>query len=83
MQRPSFIKVTFMKMMYYVLKLQLSKRRPIINTWTTSVQTLESRRLDINVGDVLAEVTTVRLLVLRFRHICAATLPRTGNLPVD
>lgn len=49
--QPHFIRVTFMKIMYYVLKSQQSKRRPIINTWTTSVQTLESHGLDVNVGD--------------------------------
>lgn len=50
--QPHFIRVTFMKITYYVLKLQQSERGPIINAWTTSVPTLESRRLDINVGDV-------------------------------
>lgn len=45
-----------MKLMYYVLKSLHSKHGPIINTWTTFVQTLESHRLDINIGDVLLKL---------------------------
>ena len=47
-----FIRVTFMKIMYYELKLLQSKQGPIINTWTTLVLKLESHCADNNVGDV-------------------------------
>lgn len=50
--QPHFIRATIMKMMYYVLKSQQSKHRSIINTWTTSVQTLQWHGRNINVDDV-------------------------------
>lgn len=50
--QPPLIRVTFIEITYYVLKLRQSKCGPIINTWTTHVQTLESRRLEVSVGDV-------------------------------